>query len=92
MFFEEVLKVLNAQYHTQHSVQKFIPPINSKDETQELTSEDLNAIQDFKLMVTEQYDESNENIKCCLNGYVVGDYTEPEKEEEQKEEQQVVAP
>lgn len=82
MFFEKVLEVLNGKYHTDHSVKKFIPPINSKDNKQELTAGDLRAIQDFQLMVTEKYDETNENIKGCLNNYVVGDYTEPEKKDQ----------
>lgn len=89
MFFEKVLEVLNGKYHTDHSVKKFIPPIKSKDNKQELTAGDLRAIQDFQLMVTEKYDETNENIKGCLNNYVVGDYTEPEKKDQAQKEHDV---
>lgn len=81
LFFEEVLKVLNAKYNTHHSVGKFVPPINSKDKKQELTAEDMRAIKDFQLMVTEKYDESNESIIDCLKEYVIGDYIEPERKD-----------
>lgn len=43
-------------------------------------------------MVTEEYDESNESIKRCLSDYVVGEYTEPEKDEDKQNEQPTGAP
>ena len=43
-------------------------------------------------MVTEEYDGQNESIKRCLSDYVVGEYTEPEINEEEQNEQLAGAP
>lgn len=66
-------------------MKRFIPPITSKDNKQELTIGDLRAIEDFRLMVTEKYDASSESIKNCLKDCIICDYTEPEEDSEGQE-------
>ena len=48
----------------------------------------MDAINDFKLMVSGEYDESNKSIQDSLGKYVIQDYEEQENTEKQVEEQE----